>query len=241
MTQAKCRAMLSNPESRFNQIWSAGGWTVRHHGEPACWGTDGPGFFEHAWLGSWCNRNWYIGNKGSLGQFGGGPAQPWVWPRFTHAAPALLGFDESIDWFCATHGGFGDHSEASVSANLNILSIQDGTYNTCKNLEWQVCAARGYLPGQMSRDIQFAFRPAELRSGLIGACTGYSPAGCGDQGYASYDIFFLEICMFSEFCSNGAELFQLNVGDFWHCELDEAGFSRLRDWVLQGTGSPHRA
>ena len=100
-------------------------------------------------------------------------------------APAVLGFDESIDWYCATHGGRGDHAEACVSANVNILSIQDGSYNTCKNLEWQVCAARGWLPGQMSSEIRFSFRPAELNPDFIGSCTGYAPAGCGDQGYAS--------------------------------------------------------
>jgi hypothetical protein len=103
---------------------------------------------------------------------------------------------------------------------------------TCRNLEWQVCAARGYLPGQMSRDIRFAFRPAELQIEFIGACTGYHPAGCGDKGYASYDIFFLEACMYSTMCTNGWELFQLQVGQTFHCELSLEGFNKLRDWTL---------
>jgi len=151
----------------------------------------------------------------------------------TKPAPALLGFDESIEFFCQQHGGFGAHAETCVKANHNILSLHDGSYNTCRNLEWQVCAARGLLPGQFSRDIRFAFRPAELRPEYIGACTGYHPEGCFDDGYASYDIFFLEACMYSTICSNSAELFQLQVGDTYHCELDHDGFGRLRDWMTQ--------
>ena len=67
--------------------------------------------------------------------------------------------------------------------------LYDGSYNTCRNLEWQVCAALGYLNGQLSRDIRFAFRPGDLRPENIGDCVGYHPAGCGDDGYASADIF----------------------------------------------------
>lgn len=124
----------------------------------------------------------------------------------------------------------------------------------------------------MSSEIRFAFRPAELKPEFIGSCTGYHPAGCGDQGYASCarleplktafsaapllrlwrpplnltvkralgslvgtdDIYFLEACMYSTICANGAELFSedLQVGDVFHCQLHEAGFNQLRDWVL---------
>jgi len=225
--------MMSNPHSRFNQLWSAPGWKVRRHrGQAACWGNDGSAFFRTAWHGSWCGRNWYAGSPGGVGEFNGGPDKEWVWPHFRAPAAALLGFDESIDFFCSQRGGGGGHADRCVEVNHNILSLHDGTYNTCRNLEWQVCAARGYLPGQMSRDIRFAFRPGELVPEYIGACTGYHPAGCGEQGYASYDIFYLEVCMYSTMCSNREELFQLQVGDTWRCELDEDGFTQLTDWVL---------
>lgn len=226
--------MLSDPNHRFHQIWTPGGWTVRHRGEPGCWGRNGAGWFRNAFRGEWCGRNWYIGNAGGLGGFNGGPDKDWVSPRFWRPAPAVLGFDESIDSYCAAHGGSGRHAEACVNANVNILSIQDGSYNTCKNLEWQVCAARGWLPGQMSSEIRFAFRPAELNPDFIGACTGYHPAGCGDQGYASYDIFFLEVCMYSTICANGAELFSedMQIGTIFRCQLDEARYNQLRDWIL---------
>jgi hypothetical protein len=97
-----------------------------------------------------------------------------------------------------------------------------------------MCAARGWLPGQMSRAIRFAYRPAELRPEYIGACTGWAPAGCGEEGYASYDIFFLETCMYATLCTNSDELFQLGVGETFKCELSREGFEQLRDWVLNG-------
>ena len=77
----------------------------------------------------------------------------WSWPHFTGPAPALLGFDDSIDWFCRFGGG--DHAEACVQSNFNILSLYEpAVYNTCANYEWQVCAARGRLPGQNGAGIQ---------------------------------------------------------------------------------------
>ena len=48
-------------------------------------------FFDAALSGAACGSNWYEGNSGSLGQFHG---LPWF---DTPSAPALLGFDESID------------------------------------------------------------------------------------------------------------------------------------------------
>jgi len=225
--------MLGDKYSRFNHLWSPIGFSMRHPGWDACWGDDGPGFFDRVWDGAFCDRNWYHGNKGGIGDTGGGPDKNWVWPRFTQPAPALLGFDESIDFYCGrndwTEKG---HAEACIYANHNILSLYDGTYNTCRNLEWMGCAARGLLPGQGNRNIRFAFRPNELRPEYIGSCTGYHPSGCGFDGYASYDIFFLEACMFSTICSNGHAIFDLQAGQTWQCNLDRSRFNQLRDWML---------
>merc|ERR1719353_2142867 len=68
----------------------------------------------------------------------------------------------------------------------------------------------------------------------IGACTGYAPAGCGEWGYASSDIFHLEVCMYSAMCSNRNSLFEVGADDEWRCELDWDGYQRLRDWLLAG-------
>jgi len=149
-------------------------------------------------------------------------------------APALLGFDESIDNVCYGAGGQGSHAEACVHTNNNILSLYDGSYNTCRNLEWQVCAARGMLPGQKGRKIKFGHRPDEMWTPHIGSCTGYHPAGCYEQGYASSDIFYLEICMYTMMCKNRDKLFKLQVGEEWECDMDKEGFHQLQNWVLNG-------
>jgi hypothetical protein len=93
---------------------------------------------------------------------------------------------------------------------------------------------RGLLPGQGGRTIKFAHRPNEMWTPHIGSCTGYHPQGCGNQGYASSDIYYLEICMFSALCSNREQLFNLQVGEAWECQMDRAGFDQLRDWVVGG-------
>lgn len=233
LTPHKCREMLSDGYSRINHLWSPFGFQMRHPNWDACWFDDGVGFFNRVWKGDWCDRNWYHGNPGGIGDFWGGPDKDWVWPRFVEPAPALLGFDESIDSYCE-RGDWSQkgHAESCIYHNHNILSLYDGSYNTCRNLEWQVCAARGLLPGQGNRNIRFAFRPGLLVPEYIGSCTGYHPAGCGNEGYASYDIFYLEVCMFSTMCSNGDALFDLQVGQTWQCNLDHRRFIQLRDWVL---------
>lgn len=94
-------------------------------------------------------------------------------------APALLGFDESIDEYCSQHvrpddpnrpwrvptfSGLGAHAERCVRADVNILSLYGERlpYNICRNLEWQTCAAQGKLPGQGDHTIKFAKAPREL-------------------------------------------------------------------------------
>lgn len=48
------------------------------------------------------------------------------------------------------------------------------------------------------------------------------------------DIYFLEVCMYATLCANGAELFSedIQVGTVFHCQLHEAGYNQLRDWIL---------
>ena len=100
-------------------------------------------YFDDVRRGAACNTNWYEGNSGDLGR------QDKL-PQFPSSAPALLGFDETIDQFCQARGGSGDHAWACIKASLNILSLYGDRvpYNICRNLEWQVCAAKGLLPGQ---------------------------------------------------------------------------------------------
>ena len=88
-----------------------------------------------------------------------------------------------------TFSGLGAHAERCVRANVNILSLYGDRlpYNICRNLEWQMCAAQGKLPGQgtnldgtRDRTIKFAKAPRELE--LV---TNNRPAACSDQGSAT--------------------------------------------------------
>ena len=125
-----------------------------------------------------------------------------------------------------------------MEANVNILSLYGDAipYNICRNVEWQVCAAKGTLPGQNSRNIRFAYAPKDLEpySGdkPIGNCGGYTPAGCGDEGYASSDIYYMEACVYSMMCKNRDEFWNLNAGDDFVCEMDWEGYSAMRDYLL---------
>jgi len=40
--------------------------------------------------------------------------------------------------------------------------------------------------------------------------------------------------MYATLCANGAELFSedIQVGTVFHCQLHEAGYNQLRDWIL---------
>jgi len=201
----------------------------------ACWQNDGFEFFEQAWNGTDCSRNWYTGNRGGLGQSNGGPTKAWVSPHFTAAAPALLGFDRNINWHC--HGTDFDHAEACTKRNVNILSLygEEIPYSVCRNLEWQVCAAKGTLPGQKSSTIIFSMPPKDLQvqggDFPLGSCSSYAPFGCGG-GYASGDIFYLEVCVYDAMCANRNAMWALNAGDPWHCELDYWGFKEFFEKIL---------
>ena len=109
-----------------------------------------------------------------------------------------------------------------IESNINILNLVGGRvpYNLCRNLEWQVCAARGALPGQGGRTIRFAVAPSELRpaggSKPLSQCGGWRPADPpeGGYGFANDDIFYLEVCVFAQICANGADIFGSFLADF---------------------------
>ena len=171
------------------------GWKQRWPGDRDCWGGgNGMRYWNNALRGGSCGENWHEGDS-SGGTYFSGPA------------PALLGFDGSISKHCRNHGGGGGNGGTDGfscnGANRNILLVfgnnVHGTgwgYNSCRNLEWQMCAALGKLPWQGSRNIIFAHAPKDMdtRGGRgFDQCHGYQPNGCGDYGYANDDIYFLEV------------------------------------------------
>jgi hypothetical protein len=173
-------------------------------------------------------------------------------PVFTEAAPPLYGFDEDIDGFCANRmrqvgmeasNAFG-HAGNCIAANVNILSLF-GTrvqYNQCRNLEWQVCSANLKLPGQAGANITFARAPSSLdpmgsTGKPLGKCRGWVPGkirkGSKGFGYATDDVFYLEVCLFNQICTNGAELFELKAGEPFRCNFSSTRFDELREILLQ--------
>jgi len=233
-----------------------------HGGEP-CWGRNdgGRSYFENVLMGTSCDNNWYEGFMG--------------WQEWNGDAPAVLGFDSSIDGYCrglqgrrrrlargnATTGNAADGDDATTMSNRrrrlnaawlchevnrNILMLfgtnVHGTgagYNSCRNLEWQICAALGRLPGQRSPRIVFSTAPSELDTAgarPLGKCGGYKPRGCGWQSYANDDIFFLEVCIYAKICRNRDKLFRLRRGEFFICDVDEEGFRDLQHLLADG---PH--
>ena len=112
-----------------------------------------------------------------------------------------------------------------------------GSKHSGRNFEWQLCAAKGQLPGQGSSTIRFAFAPRHLKATngwrSIGGCEGYAPAGCGTtKGYASSDVFFLEACVFSLVCANRESMWAVGAETDWTCELEWDGFETLRNLLL---------
>ena len=194
LSTQSCRSMLRDDAHPFRRMWAAEPWQLRTEGMASCWDRkrDAHGQFQRAQdyflntqLGASCNSNWYEGNGGGYDENILGRADfnlgSKVGQWFPGAAPALLGFDESIESYCWDHGGRGSHAMACIRAGFNILSLygERVPYNICRNLEWQVCAAKGLLPGQGGRTIIFGKRPGDLdpsRKGgkPLGTCGGWS-------------------------------------------------------------------
>lgn len=57
-------------------------------------------------------------------------------------------------------------------------------------------------------------------------------------GYATDDIYFLEVCLFHQICSNGNELFSLRQGEKWQCELSVSRFAELQNMLLPDPSGP---
>ena len=262
MSGARCDAMWADKAGLFRKMWAAEPFEQRSPTRGACWEvrrdlkeTSANKFFRDTFKGAHCNSNWFEGNKGELGQ-------DWKLPHFSGDAPALLGFDETIDSYCGAHRFGSDgkpkndyapyhnayqHAKACVEGNFNILSLYGDRvpYNTCRNLEWQVCAALGQLPGQGGPEkgkIIFSKAPSTLdprptSQKPFGECRGWrSPesqkGGCS-KGFATDDIYYLEVCLFHQMCENGDELFRLRAGEKWQCELSQKGYNELTSMLQE--------
>lgn len=181
LTADKCDAMLRDDKHLFRRMWSAQGWTRFLPGRPACWdiarSTVFKGatflqqepnlFFDQALEGVFCETNWLLG----------APEQDDSArvPTYDLPAPALLGFDDEVVAQCTRElleSGMDSDSlddlptaaQLCQKASYNVLQLssQEVPYNLCRSLEWQVCAAKGDLPGQRGAQIQFTRAPADM-------------------------------------------------------------------------------
>ena len=50
------------------------------------------------------------------------------------------------------------------------------------------------------------------------------------------DVLYLEVCVFNEICANGADLFNLEVGQPFRCDLHDAKFEELALMLQEPAG-----
>ena len=249
--------MLRDASGRLPRLWGEDGFVIRERRDPPCWGNNAEGnrYFRAAFAGTHCDRNWYKGAPGLVGYLEQGPMSGSVDPSFHHGtqAPALIGFEEDIDMYCAHN--VGKHRQAvppdqradwCIRAGVNNLFPQYNLqeFTMCKQFEWTMCAARGKLPGQNGTNaIRLATAPKrvamdEWGAHPIGSCRSYAPvAGCTrGKSYASSDIFYAQVCLLSAICKNFYGLYTLSEGEDFHCELSDRDarerFDELRQLVV---------
>ena len=103
-----------------------------------------------------------------------------------------------------------------MGADLNVLRITD--WNMCRNAEWMVCVVAGKADyaDSSSGEIIFTYAPAMLNIDEFNSRPGM---------YIEDDIYYLEVCVLNEMCTNYEEIFQKGEGDSFFCKFDHARWS----------------
>lgn len=260
LSSKSCAALLADPSHIFRRMWAAEPWgSMLAADATACWSrsrrrrVEGDplrpiaprSFFDQTLNGTHCGSNWYEAHSAQ---------QMTVFPG---AAPALLGFDDSIHQECDRKAGNGTTGAESeyyhcVQASVNILYLPwqrtaRTPYNLCRNLEWLVCALTARLPGQPSTgDIRFAKPPKLLDPSPnskrpLGRCRGYrppKPVVGGVFGYGNVDIYYLEVCLVTQLCENGDQIFRLRSDDTFVCDFSPRRFRALQAVLLGRSAAP---
>ena len=231
----------------MHRMWGARSWHLTDPGKGECWGGGDPGmaggYFDQALAGYTCDANWYEGAHGTLGDARKRPTFP------SGKAPALLGFDSTIWGYCSHAIGegttWGDEQEKAlgmdfnsalahrcVAANENILRLlsRNQPYTLCQNLRWLLCAVQGKLPHQKGKELHFASAPKDVDWNV------WDDPARGDawwpepheSSFAVSDVFFVELALLNALCKNADELFRVEVGETFVCELvKENAFKRV--------------
>ena len=237
-TQHSTCDVVLDSGSKFWHMWGTVAWQKTYAHEKKCWGKaeDAKMFFAEVAAGTRCDSNWYEGAEGTLGD-------QYARPEFLTPAPALFGFDEALFAYCSKAVGGSEWfngpgnfnnvlAHKCVQANQNILRLLSARapWSMCQNLRWTMCAISGLLPGQPAqKQIHFATAPNALT-----LTQWYEPdswpcvdGSCPEGKFAVGDVFFVEVCLISRLCRNGADLFSLAVGETMVCDFDPLGFDRL--------------
>ncbi|KAL1521408.1 hypothetical protein AB1Y20_021072 [Prymnesium parvum] len=222
----------ADTNSRFWSMWG-GAYQQRFPHTAACWDWDpDPAFWEHTYAGTTCDRNWLAG------AVGGAFDRP-----FFPNSPALLGFDETINEFCSAQlaiepwdGTDLNHAIAHRcrDARRNVLRDLQGAWSMCVNLQWQLCAVQGKLPSQGSNQVSFATAPRDLKAEwwedpannpILGK---WLPFGCcGADRFTVADVYFAELFVMYSICVNGADIFTLDAGELFTCDLGDGSNYKL--------------
>mgnify|MGYP007078100274 CR=1 FL=1 len=219
---------VDDVNGKFQGMWGAA-WQLAAPGQGRCWdGLGGRDWLESAWEGKWCYRNWMEGSAAAMGGDG--------MPAFSKPAPALLGFDETILGYCSELVGLGfdggdlntELAERCVWANKNVLRLFGGgrPWDMCQNIEWQLCALNGKLPHQDGRKVSFATAPRDLQL-IWWNDPSTHPTFDPGYGYALGDVYFAEVAVIFTVCANREELFDLDVGETFVCEMDHTSFKHM--------------
>lgn len=231
--------------AKFMSLWGRTAWVIRSPQGLGCWeDKGGRRYFQNVLAGTGCDRNWFQGYHGDSKDDR---------PEFTAAAPALLGFDGTIWDLCTEqvaadypylHDGYSNQemSRRCIATNHNILRLQRH-WDMCTNLEWQLCAAKGLLPGQQGRGIAFSTAPKTLSIGeWHNPTTWPCQQGCPPSHYSVGDVYFAEIAVYNQICRGAAQLFEVGRGEEMQCDVDEVRFHDLANRLIrsschQGEGS----
>lgn len=227
---------VDNHDSKFHRMWGRA-WAYKENWDAGCWESlGGREWLDKAWEGTWCDQNWMQGTAQAPG--------PGDRPHFTQPAPALLGFDETILGYCSHLVGLdfdgGDLNtelaERCVRANKNVLRLLQGRpWDMCQNIEWQMCALSGKLPGQDGRKVSFASAPKDVKAEWFHNPDLHPTFRPNFDGYSLGDVYFAELCVTFTLCANRADLFKLEVGETFVCEKDQAAFDHLVDMFMMTT------
>jgi hypothetical protein len=80
--------------------------------------------------------------------------------------------------------------------------------------------------------MHFSIAPGQLDVRVFGRPTAQCGAEC-ELSYSVADVYYAEVCVLNQVCTNGAALFGLRVGELFECAFDVARFLELRE-MLRG-------